>query len=51
MKNQYWIKQAKIGNCFPPWTCGNPPVFQAIRYYYVTFLSETIYPQSYGKVL
>jgi hypothetical protein len=40
MKNQYWTKQ-----------CGKLPVFQAIRYYYVTMLPETIYPQAYGKYL
>jgi hypothetical protein len=47
MANQYWIKQ-KTG---PAKTCGNLPVFRAIRYYFVTISLEIIDPQTSGKYL
>jgi len=39
MANQYWIKR----DAGSTWACGNPPVFQAIRYYSDTNLPKTIY--------
>ena len=47
MENQSWNQQKDCR----PWNCGKLPVFQAIRYYSVTILPETIYPHTYGKYL
>ena len=47
MVNQNWIKQENPR----PRTCGNPLVFQANRYYSVTFSPQTIYQCAFSEFL